>query len=47
MAHLKSPQKDVSEQLASAPVTPLLLRLAIPTILAQLVNLLYNIVDRI
>src|SRR5699024_1453560 len=36
-----------SEQLASAPVTPLLLRLAIPTILAQLVNLLYNIVDRI
>lgn len=47
MAHLKSPQKDVSVQLASAPVTPLLLRLAIPTILAQLVNLLYNIVDRI
>ena len=47
MAHLKSPQKDVSEQLASAPVTPLLLRLAIPTMLAQLVNLLYNIVDRI
>ena len=47
MAHLRSPQKDVSEQLASAPVTPLLLRLAIPTILAQLVNLLYNIVDRI
>ncbi|HIR10090.1 MAG TPA: MATE family efflux transporter [Candidatus Avoscillospira stercoripullorum] len=33
--------------MASAPVTPLLLRLAIPTILAQLVNLLYNIVDRI
>ena len=47
MTHLRSPQKDVSEQLASAPVTPLLLRLAIPTILAQLVNLLYNIVDRI
>ena len=41
------PSKDVSEQLATAPVTPLLLRLAIPTILAQLVNLLYNIVDRI
>ena len=41
------PPKDVSEQLATAPVTPLLLRLAIPTILAQLVNLLYNIVDRI
>ncbi len=39
--------KDVSQQLATAPVGPLLLKLAIPTILAQLVNLLYNIVDRI
>ena len=43
----QTPSKDVSAQLAAAPVTPLLLKLAIPTILAQLVNLLYNIVDRI
>ena len=42
-----TPSKDVTSQLASAPVAPLLLKLAIPTILAQLVNLLYNIVDRI
>ena len=42
-----TPSKDVTSQLASAPVAPLLLKLAIPTVLAQLVNLLYNIVDRI
>ncbi|MBD5162417.1 MAG: MATE family efflux transporter [Oscillibacter sp.] len=37
----------VSRQLASAPVGKLLLKLAVPTVVAQLVNLLYNIVDRI
>lgn len=39
--------QDISARLASAPVTPLLLKLAVPTILAQLVNLLYSIIDRI
>ena len=38
---------DVSRQLAAAPVGKLLLKLAAPTVVAQLVNLLYNIVDRI
>lgn len=33
--------------LETAPVTKLIFKLAIPTVLAQLVNLLYNIVDRI
>ena len=33
--------------LAKAPVTGLLFRLAVPTVLAQLVNLLYSVVDRI
>ena len=42
-----SPSADVSTQLATAPVGKLLLRLAVPTVLAQLVNMLYNIVDRI
>lgn len=37
----------MSEQLGTAPVGKLLLKLAAPTVLAQLVNLLYNIVDRI
>ena len=42
-----STSPDMSRQLAEAPVGRLLLKLAIPTVLAQLVNLLYNIVDRI
>ncbi len=47
MQRRQSKEKDVSQLLASAPVGRLLLRLAVPTVLAQLVNLLYNIVDRI
>jgi len=39
--------KDISGELGSAPVGRLLLKLAAPTVVAQLVNLLYNIVDRI
>lgn len=35
------------QNLGEGPVGPLLLNLAIPTIIAQLVNLLYNLVDRI
>ena len=38
---------DISRQLAEAPVGKLLWKLAVPTVIAQLVNLLYNIVDRI
>lgn len=37
----------MSAQLGSAPVGRLLLKLAAPAVVAQLVNLLYNIVDRI
>ncbi len=36
-----------SDSLGKAPVGPLLLKLATPAICAQVVNLLYNIVDRI
>ena len=35
------------EFLGSAPVGSLLFRLALPTVVAQLINMLYNIVDRI
>ena len=35
-----------NNRLGSEPITKLLFSLAIPTVLAQLVNLLYNIVDR-
>lgn len=35
------------ELLGRAPLGKLLLKLAVPTVIAQLVNMLYNIVDRI
>ena len=38
---------DISQQMATAPVWSLIIKLSIPAILAQVVNLLYNIVDRI
>lgn len=38
---------DNKEFLATEPIGKLLLKLAIPTVVAQVVNMLYNIVDRI
>ena len=38
---------DISEQMATAPVWSLIIKLSIPAIFAQIVNLLYNVVDRI
>lgn len=38
---------DISQQMANAPVWSLIIKLSIPAILAQIVNLLYNVVDRI
>ena len=45
MAKQNKPKKVAD--LGNDPVGPLLLRLALPTVCAQVVNLLYNIVDRI
>ena len=39
--------ENSKEMLGSAPIGKLLFRLALPTVLAQLINMLYNIVDRI
>ena len=39
--------KPNNDFLGTAPVGKLLFKLAIPTVLAQLINMLYNIVDRI
>ena len=39
--------EDKKAFLGTAPVGGLLLRLALPTVVAQLVNMLYNVVDRI
>ena len=38
---------DSANELGCAPVGRLLFKLAVPTIAAQIVNMLYNIVDRI
>ena len=38
---------DNKELLGNAPIGKLLFRLALPTVVAQLINMLYNIVDRI
>ena len=38
---------DNKEFLGTAPIGKLLFKLAIPTVVAQLINMLYNIVDRI
>ena len=35
------------EALSSAPIGPLMFKLALPAVAAQLINMLYNIVDRI
>ena len=40
-------QKNQNAYLGTAPISKLILKMAPPTIIAQLVNLLYNIVDRI
>ncbi len=42
-----SNKNDISQQMATAPVMKLLLKLSLPAVVAQIVNLLYNIVDRI
>lgn len=38
---------DISQQMVTAPVWKLMIKLSIPAVLAQIVNLLYNMVDRI
>ena len=38
---------DQKEILGRAPVGKLLFKLSLPTVLAQLINMLYNVVDRV
>lgn len=40
-------QRKHEELLGTAPIMPLIFKMALPTVLAQLVNLLYSVVDRI
>ena len=39
--------KSINQEMGSASVPKLMLKLAIPAVIAQLINMLYNIVDRI
>ncbi len=39
--------QDQKEMLGTAPIGKLMFKLALPTVIAQLINMLYNIVDRI
>lgn len=43
---MKNNRQNITAQLESAPILPLVFRLAIPAIIAQLITFLYNIVDR-
>ena len=36
-----------NSELGTAPIGPLLIKLAVPTVVAQIINMLYNVVDRI
>ncbi len=44
---MSNKKMDVSEQLATASIWKLIIKLSVPAILAQIVNLLYNVVDRV
>ena len=52
--HQKTPKKEAlifmqtnKDFLGTEPIGRLLLKLSVPTVIAQLINMLYNIVDRI
>lgn len=40
------PASDRTAQLGNGPILPLIIRLAVPAVIAQLITFLYNIVDR-
>ncbi len=46
MADTKEMKKTITEQLGSGRIFPLIVRLAVPAVIAQLITFLYNIVDR-
>lgn len=46
MFKLKESKQTMTEQLAEGKIFPLIVRLSIPAIIAQLITFLYNIVDR-
>ena len=41
-----APKQDITAQLESGKLIPLMVRLTVPAVIAQLITFLYNIVDR-
>ena len=46
MSHIKNSKQDITEQLDRGKILPLVFRLTVPAVVAQLIIFLYNIVDR-
>lgn len=46
MSHINKSQQDITTQLERGRIIPLVFRLTIPAVIAQLITFLYNIVDR-
>ena len=46
MAHIHAARADMTDELANGKILPLIFRLTVPAVIAQLVTFLYNIVDR-
>lgn len=46
MSHIRKSQQDITTQLEQGRIIPLVFRLTIPAVIAQLITFLYNIVDR-
>lgn len=46
MLHIQKPQQDITVQFRNRENLPLVFRLTIPAVIAQLITFLYNIVDR-
>ena len=46
MLNFHRQKKDMTEELGSGRIFPLIVRLCVPAVIAQLITFLYNIVDR-
>ncbi|MFR7722949.1 MAG: MATE family efflux transporter [Clostridia bacterium] len=46
MPHNETKHKDITEELGTGKILPMVFRLTVPAVIAQLITFLYNIVDR-
>lgn len=46
MPHKENTHKDITEELGTGKILPMVFRLTVPAVIAQLITFLYNIVDR-